>query len=132
MKNLIKVALFLVFFAAISFSSNAQNKNVEGDFVHVVYFWFKNPDNQEGRKNFEASLKKFLDSSRHIKSKYVGTPANTPREVVDNSYTYCLVVTFDSKEEHDKYQEEEVHKKFIEESGHLWERVQIYDSVSIL
>lgn len=101
------------------------------DFIHVVYFWLKRPDNSADRASFEASITKFINSSRYVKSKFIGIAAGTPRDVVDNSYTYCLAVTFNSKEDQDKYQAEDVHKVFVEESGHLWTRVQVYDSIKI-
>ncbi|WP_040496991.1 Dabb family protein [Fulvivirga imtechensis] len=101
------------------------------DFVHMVFIWLKNPDNQEDRAKFEASLKKFIDSSKYVKTKYLGLPAATDRPVIDNTYTYCMILTFASKEEQDKYQAEEVHKTFIKESEHLWEKVLVYDSEGI-
>lgn len=117
----------------------AQNQNqdqtaateFDSHFVHNVYFWLKNPENKQDRADFEASLKKFLKSSKYAKTHFIGTPAKTPREVVDNSWTYSLVLTFPSKEIQNKYQDEDVHHVFIEESEHLWDRVQVYDSVGL-
>ena len=102
---------------------------MEGKFIHSVFFWLNNPGSAEDRKNFRASLQRFIDNSEYIKSVHIGTPAGTPREVVDNSWTYNLIVEFDSKEDHDKYQEEDVHKVFVAESHELWARVQVYDSI---
>ena len=84
------------------------------------------------RTKFETSLKKFINNSRYIKTKHIGVPADTNRPVIDNSYTYCLSLTFTSKAEQDKYQDEDIHKVFIKESEMLWEKVLVYDSVSIL
>jgi len=97
----------------------------------VVYFYLNNPDNPEDRLAFENSLKKFLDNSLYAKTKFIGIPAQTLREVVDNSFTYSLILSFPSKEIQDKYQEEPAHLVFIEESSHLWGKVQVYDSVGI-
>lgn len=97
--------------------------------MHTVFFWLKNPDSLEDRKKFRASLQRFIDNSKYIQSVHIGAPAGTPRDVVDNSFTYNLIVEFDSKEDHDKYQEEDVHKVFVVESHELWERVQVYDSI---
>ena len=104
----------------------------QGNFAHVVYFWLENPENQEDRKAFEASLTNFINSSEFIRTKHLGTPADTDRGVIDNTYTYCLLLTFDNKEMQDKYQVEEGHLKFIEESGKLWKKVVVYDSENIL
>ncbi|MGB3773810.1 MAG: Dabb family protein [Leeuwenhoekiella sp.] len=111
--------------------SQIQETEFDSNFVHNVYFWLKNPENKQDRADFEASLKKFLKTSKYAKTHFIGTPANTPREVVDNSWTYSLVLTFPSKEIQDKYQDEDVHHVFIEESEDLWERVQVYDSVGL-
>ena len=73
----------------------------------------------------------FIDRMKMIKHKYIGTPAGTDRSVVDNSYTYSLIVSFENKEQHDLYQEDPIHKQFIANAGHLWEKVQIFDSLKI-
>lgn len=126
--------LLLIFiFIGVSFTTHeavAQEIN-NGDFVHTVFFWLKNPDNKADRAKFEASLKKFIDSSQYVKTKYLGLPAATDRPVIDNTYTYCMILTFASKEAQDKYQEEELHKTFIEESESLWEKVMVYDAEGI-
>ena len=108
-----------------------QPVDFDKNFTHVVYFYLNNPDNPEDRSAFENSLKKFLDTSLYAKTKFIGIPAETPRNVVDNSYTYSLILTFPSKEIQGKYQDEPAHLIFIEESSHLWKKVQVYDSVGI-
>ncbi len=108
-----------------------QPVDFDKNFTHVVYFYLNNPDNPEDRSAFENSLKKFLDTSLYAKTKFIGIPAETPRNVVDNSYSYSLILTFASKEIQGKYQNEPAHLVFIEESSHLWEKVQVYDSVGI-
>jgi len=130
MKKLILILPILL----IMTSSTLKNEliNQQGGFAHVVYFWLKNPDNQHDRKAFEKSLTKFINSSAYIKTKFIGVPAATNREVIDNSFTYSLMLTFENKSEQDKYQEEAVHKIFIEESSELWSKVLVYDSESIL
>ncbi len=101
-------------------------------FKHTVFFWLKEPNNSSNRGTFEASLKKFINSSEYIQTKHIGTPAGTNREVIDSSYTYCLSLGFLSKENQNKYQDEPAHEVFIEESSGLWNKVIVYDSVSIL
>ena len=103
-------------------------KEIEGRFAHTVFFWLKDDKNQNVRSRFKTSLEKFIKNSKYVTSMHLGTPAETDRPVIDNSYTYCLIATFPSKEEQDKYQDEEGHKIFIEESNELWEKVLVYDS----
>jgi len=121
----------LIVIALISLSSCQSNESnaLDSNFVHVVYFWLNNPDNADDRKEFETALNTFLNSSEYAKTKFIGVPAKTPRDVVDNSYTYSLILSFNSKEEQDKYQKEPVHLKFVEDAQHLWSKVQVYDSV---
>lgn len=116
-------------------TSFAQSKNemktFDPAFAHVVYFWFKDPDNKADRVKFEASLKKFLKNSEFAKTNFIGTPPVSTREVVDDSYTYALIVTFESAEAQEGYQKEESHLTFIEECKDLWEKVIVYDSFGL-
>ncbi|WP_108804147.1 Dabb family protein [Aquimarina sp. Aq107] len=125
--------LFLIFVVLIStvLSCNKKEPVFDKNFVHSVYIWLNNPDNLEERELFEKSLTKFLNTSKYAKTNFVGTPAGTDREVVDNTYTYSIIVTFSSKEEQDLYQKEEAHLLFIKEASSLWNKVQIYDTISL-
>ncbi|MDT0650380.1 Dabb family protein [Autumnicola edwardsiae] len=125
------VVIAAVFLGASTLSAQEEKMDFDANFSHVVYFWFHNPNNAEDREAFETSLKKFLKNSEYAQTKFIGVPAETPRDVVDNSYTYSLILTFPSKEIQDKYQSEPAHKVFIKESSHLWKKVQVYDSVGI-
>ena len=62
---------------------------------------------------------------------HLGTPASTKRGVIDSTYSYSLLLIFKSKEDQDIYQTHPTHLKFIDECEDLWERVVVYDSVSI-
>ncbi|TRO67136.1 Dabb family protein [Christiangramia sabulilitoris] len=132
MKSLLKVA-FIIFFLCDTVSYGQENQPLElnENFTHVVYFWLNNPENPDDRQAFEKSLKQLLASSKYAQTKFIGVPAQTPREVVDNSYTYSLILSFSSREEQDKYQKEPAHLAFIKESEHLWKKVQVYDSTGI-
>ncbi|MGL1885453.1 MAG: Dabb family protein [Reichenbachiella sp.] len=106
-------------------------KDTKNNFTHTVLFWFKEPDNQSNRALFESSITEFINDSLYVQFSHIGTPAGTDRDVVDSSYTYSLLVTFESVEDQDKYQVEEAHVKFIEACKELWTKVQVYDSLSI-
>lgn len=128
-----KRIIFILAILLIMTSTTTKESMVQqGNFAHVVYFWLKNPDNQNDRKAFEASLTNFINNSTYIKTKFIGVPAATNREVIDNTYTYSLLLTFENKGQQDKYQDEDLHKKFIEESSNLWTKVVVYDSENIL
>ena len=87
-------------------TNGGKSKDLEGNFVHIVFFWLKDDDKKTKNKFFKE-LKKFID----------------------NSYSYCLVLSFDSKKEHDIYQEHQLHKDFIANASSLWKKVIVYDSV---
>lgn len=103
----------------------------DAHYVHVVYFWLKNPDSSNDRRLFEKSLRKFLNASAYAKTHFIGYPPKASREIVDDSFTYNLVLTFASASDQEAYQEEATHKLFIKESSHLWDRVQVYDAMTI-
>ncbi|NNE78056.1 MAG: Dabb family protein [Pricia sp.] len=103
----------------------------DNNFAHTVYFWLKNPDNQDDRLAFETSLQKFLNKSAYAKTKFIGRPPKASRDVVDGSFTYSLIATFDSAEAQQKYQDEPPHKVFVEEASDLWKKVIVYDSTGI-
>ncbi len=118
----------LLSFRLNSIASATKGEFMKGNFLHIVFFWLKEPDKVSVRQKFESELVAFIDNTPGIRSKHIGTPAETSRPVIDSTYTYSLVLSFDSKKEHDEYQEHPLHKKFIENAGPLWERVQVYDS----
>ena len=118
--------------ALLTLGSTARaNENVvpaQGTFFHVVFFWLIN-DSQDVSKKFEHELRQFIDHVDEIKTSHIGTPADTDRDVIDNTWSYSLVLSFDSKKEHDIYQDHQHHKQFIENASTLWEKVLVYDSI---
>ncbi|WP_019989351.1 Dabb family protein [Rudanella lutea] len=97
-------------------------------FVHSVYFWLQNPQNEADRDALNAGLQtlKTIDA---VSTVYVGRPAETRRPVIDHSYDFALTLVFTDKAAHDVYQEHPTHLQFVADCSHLWNRVQIYDSV---
>ncbi len=110
---------------------SSDMKNFDPAFAHTVYFWLHNPDSEADRAAFEQSLKKFLSRSEYAKTNFIGTPPKASRDVVDGSFTYSLIVTFESAGAQAAYQAEQPHLDFISESEHLWEKVIVYDSTGI-
>jgi len=114
--------------AGTALTKGHHSREQEGNFFHIVFFWLTD-DSHETRKKFFSELKKFIDHVDVIKTRHIGTPADTDREVIDNTWSYSLVLSFESKKEHDIYQEHQLHKDFIENASSLWEKVLVYDSV---
>ncbi|NAS10450.1 Dabb family protein [Poritiphilus flavus] len=129
MKKSVCIFTFLML-TAISYSQDNM-KTFDPNYVHTVFFWFNNPDNEVDQAHFEASLKKFLKNSKFAKTNFIGKAPKATRDVVDDSFTYKLVVTFDSAEAQQGYQEEDAHLIFIEECKDLWKKVIVYDAQGI-
>lgn len=108
--------------------TDSKMRTFDTNFAHTVYFWLENPDSETDCKAFETSLQKFMDTSDYAKTKFIGKPPRASRDVVDGSFTYSLIVTFESAEAQKKYQDEAAHKLFIAESSKLWTKVIVYDS----
>jgi hypothetical protein len=97
--------------------------------THHVFFWLKNPGSKEDLNKLLAGLKT-LSKIETVKKLYIGVPASTEkREVVDNSYSASELMFFDDVEGQNVYQVHPIHKKFVEECSHLWEKVVVYDSI---
>ncbi len=97
-------------------------------FIHSVYFWLKDDLTNAQLEQYRAGLKA-LTTIGTVTFSYVGAPAGTPREVVDNSYSHVLIVGFADKAGHDAYQDDPIHDAFRNDCGTFWDRVQIYDAI---
>jgi hypothetical protein len=110
--------------------STNDKKVLAGLFIHHVYFWLKDPSNREARTRFEKAARELVTIETIIDS-HIGVPAPTNRDVIDTTYTYSILSTFKNKEDQDIYQTHPKHLKFIEDCQDLWEKVVVYDTVSI-
>lgn len=99
-------------------------------FIHMVYFWVHDGTTNEEKESFHQWVDK-LTECKTVLNAFIGPPATTDREVIDNTYDYALLVFFRNKEDHDIYQEDPDHYKFIDANKHLWKRVQVYDHLPI-
>ncbi|UTF58739.1 Dabb family protein [Gilvimarinus sp. DA14] len=117
--------------AAAGSAIAASGANEMPALKHNVYFWLKNPDSSEDRDALIAGLKT-LGEIPSVKAISIGVPASTEkREVVDNSFQVSELLMFDDVEGQNAYQVHSIHKKFVEDCGHLWERVVVYDSIAV-
>ena len=116
-------------FIAVPRYSNASEAPLKNTFIHHVFFWLKEPDNSDARKQFEEGLNKLITVPQ-IQSHHIGTPIESPRQVVDDSFTYSYMAFFKSKEDQEIYQTHPIHLQFIEDCQHLWEKVIVYDALN--
>ena len=96
--------------------------------VHNVFFWLKSELTGEEREVFERGLQSLRGISA-VREMFIGPPADTDRPVIDRSYSWALTVIFEDRAAHDRYQEDPLHDRFLEECSKYWDRVLIYDSV---
>ncbi|MFT4831816.1 MAG: hypothetical protein ACI815_001466 [Psychroserpens sp.] len=114
-----------------SAQKNGSRQDFDPNYVHTVFFWMKDPTNEVSNKKFVVSLRKFLDRSKYAKTQFIGRPPKATRGVVDDSFTYSLILSFESAEAQENYQKEDAHMVFIEESQRFWDRVIVYDAMGI-
>ncbi len=119
-----KTAFCFALAVATGFTSFSQNKK---QVIHHVFFWLKNPSSKEDLDKLLTGLKT-LEKIKKVRKLYIGVPASTEkRDVVDNSYHASELMFFDNLEDQKAYQDDPIHKKFVEDCSHLWEKVIVYD-----
>jgi hypothetical protein len=97
--------------------------------IHSVFFWLKEDLSEADEAAFIAGVES-LKTIRSIKSCYIGPPAPTEeRGVVDNSYSYALIVHFEDVTGQDAYQVDPIHLKFVEDHQDKWTKVVVYDNL---
>jgi hypothetical protein len=111
-------------------STRASAGTPKNGFIHQVYFWLKDPGNEQDRALLIAGLKK-LSRVKTIREWHLGRPAGTSRDVIDSSYSVSWMLVFDDKAGQDQYQTDPIHLKFVETCSPLWEKVVVYDSEAI-
>jgi hypothetical protein len=99
---------------------------LKNTFTHHVYFWLNN----------KADLPKLIEGLNvlipisSIRDIHIGVPADTQRDVIENTYDASLLVLFDNKTDHEAYQVDAIHDIFRDEyAGPLCKRVMVLDSV---
>ena len=114
---------------SVSKRVNARELPTKKAFVHHVFFWLKDPKNAEARAEFEKGLHALVKVPQ-IQSYHIGVPVDSPRDVVDDSFTYSYMAFFKNGEDQNIYQGHPIHLKFIEDCQHLWEKVVVYDAIN--
>ncbi|MCX8065282.1 MAG: Dabb family protein [Candidatus Hydrogenedentes bacterium] len=95
--------------------------------LHSVYFWLRQDLNEDERNQFCQGLVKLRRISSVV-DLYVGKPAKTEkRQIIDDSYTYGLIVLFNDVKGHDEYQSHPIHKEFLASFSSFWSKVLVYD-----
>lgn len=99
--------------------------------VHHVFFWLKNPESKDDLAKLLAGLRT-LEKIESVRGLHVGVPAAVEaRPVVDSSYHASELLFFDDLAGQEAYQVHPIHKQFVDDCSHLWERVVVYDTISV-
>jgi hypothetical protein len=105
--------------------------NTYPKLVHHVFFWLKRPASKEDLAKLLEGLAT-LAQIETVRGAHFGVPASTEkRDVVDNSFSASEILFFDDTTGQKTYQDHPIHKKFVENCSHLWERVVVYDVMSV-
>ena len=116
--------------AAASTIGAAAAVNTYPKLAHHVFFWLKNPDSKEDLAKLLAGLRT-LTRIETVRGAHFGVPASTEkRDVVDNSYSASEILFFDDTAGQKTYQDHPIHKQFVADCSHLWQRVVVYDAMS--
>jgi hypothetical protein len=108
-------------------SAAATTKGAIPPVVHHVFFWLKNPKSKEDLNRLLTGLRT-LGGIETVKAIHIGVPAETEqRGVVDASYSASEILFFDDVAGQNAYQVHPIHKKFVADCEHLWEKVVVYD-----
>lgn len=129
-RNFIKsTAAAAVVGAVIPACSEATATNKEELIAHYVLFWLKEDLSDQEKKDFTQFFED-LKKVPTIKSLHYGSPANTTqRDVVDNSFSYNLLVYFDNMDDLDVYETHPIHLEAIEKYSKYWTKVVVHDSI---
>jgi hypothetical protein len=104
------------------------NKAAGPKLAHMVYFKLK--DGSGGnRAKLVAACKLLLSGHEGVEYFSTGSLAgDLNKDFNDHDFDVSLNLVFSGKEAHDKYQESDRHKKFIEENVESIEKVRVFDS----
>ena len=96
--------------------------------AHVVFFTLKDKSAEKQQSLVEA-CHKYLKPQPGVAFFSAGVrEAELQRDVNDTEFDVSLVIAFESREAHDRYQTDATHDVFIAEQKDNWEKVRVFDS----
>jgi hypothetical protein len=96
--------------------------------AHVVFFTLKDKSPERQQSLIEA-CNKYLKPQPGVLSFSSGVrEADLQREVNDTEFDVSLMLVFESREAHDRYQADAAHDAFIAEQKENWAQVRVFDS----
>jgi len=120
----------LLLFLLMAIGCQSPKENNSDQVVHHVFFWLKNSGSEADKKKLIEGLET-LREIPEVKELMIGVPASTmEREVVDNSFDVSELMIFENVADQDAYQVHPLHKEFVDNYSHLWEKVIVYDMIT--
>ncbi|MCI0921383.1 Dabb family protein [Sphingobacterium rhinopitheci] len=115
----------------MSCSKSSQENEEYGPIIHSVYFWLKEDITDKEKIDF-INFFEALRGIEAIQTLRFGQPAPAnPRPVVDNSFSYNLIVTFSNMENLNIYENHPDHLAAIEKYQQYWTKVEVRDTTLI-
>jgi hypothetical protein len=121
----------MLFTTGLATLKTPSMKEEKKQLIHHVYFWLKSSGSKEDLSRLLEGLRT-LEKIETVRKIHIGVPAETEaRGVVDASYSASELLFFDDLAGQKTYQDHPIHKKFVEDCSHLWEKVIVYDSMDV-
>src|SRR5262249_49218338 len=103
----------------------------EALLVHNVFFALKD-NSGPARYRLLVACRKYLAQHPGIVFFACGTVAEELRRPVnDGEFDVALHIVFQNQAAHDQYQNAPLHLKFVEENKDNWQKVRVFDSLSM-
>ncbi|HEY0274437.1 MAG TPA: Dabb family protein [Chitinophaga sp.] len=128
-RKFIGTAAALVAGSAVASAAPAPAAKVP--LIHHAIFWLKNPQSTADRDKLVEGVKT-LAKIPTVQTLHVGVLAPTEkRDVVDNTWAVSEIMFFNDLPGQATYQTHPIHLDFIKNYGHLWEKVVVYDALTV-
>jgi hypothetical protein len=100
----------------------------DAPMAHIVFFKLKD-SSQDAKVRLMKACEEYLAGHKGTVHFSVGVRAeDMDREVNDLDFDIALHLVFRTQADHDRYQADERHLKFVEEYGDSWSNVRVFDS----
>lgn len=130
-RNFLFAPMVLVTAPTLAHSAPLNSDIHPNTIIHIVNFWLKKDIPEKDKKAFVGFFEE-LRKIETIKTLNYGVPApTTARPVVDNSFDYTLIVTFNNLNDISVYETHPIHLKAIEKYQHFWTKVMVKDTTII-
>lgn len=119
------------FAATLPGNASSAGEMKSPPLVHHVFFLLKNPASVEDRDKLAEGVRT-LAKIPTVRELIVGILANTEkRDVVNTNWQVSELMFFSDLAGQATYQDHPIHLEFIKNYGHLWEKVTVYDAMSV-